>query len=460
MSAGASEPGGHGRILPILFLGVLMGALDVAIVGPALPAIGRTFNIDARSLAWVFTMYVLFNLIGAPLIARLSDLYGRRILYAVGVGVFGAGSLVVALAGSLPVLLAGRAVQGFGAGGIFPVASAVIGDAFPPERRGRALGLLGMVFGLAFLLGPILGGILLRYGWRWLFLINLPVAVVVIVQALRLLPDTRRGGVLRLDLAGMALLSVSLVLLALGISAIDAANVGGSLASVRVWPLLAGAALLLILFWRQEKSAEGPLIDPIVLRERQLRIANYLAATAGMIEAGLVFVPSLIITAFGVEPATASLMLLPAVAAAAVGAPLTGQLLDRYGSRVVVLTGSLILGLSLLAVRWLTADLPLFLAGEVAVGLGLASLVGAPLQYIVLNAAGVEYRGAAQAVVNLFRGVGRLVGATLVGAIVASHAATLGGYHSGFAALSIFVMAGAASALGLRGREAERALAE
>ncbi|HEY8449174.1 MAG TPA: MFS transporter, partial [Bacillota bacterium] len=165
-----------------------MGALDIAIVGPALPSIGRRFDVDARALAWVFTIYVLFNLIGTPLIARLSDQYGRRQLYVLSVGLFAAGSLLVAVTPTFSLLLVGRAVQGFGAGGVFPIATAVIGDTFPPEIRGRALGMLGAVFGLAFLVGPILGGVLLRYGWAWLFLINLPLAAGVIASSLRVLP--------------------------------------------------------------------------------------------------------------------------------------------------------------------------------------------------------------------------------------------------------------------------------
>src|SRR5512141_1340701 len=157
------------QVLLVLFLGVLMGALDIAIVGPALPTLRATFAIDDRAAAWIFTTYVLFNLVSVPLMAKLSDAFGRRTIYVVDVALFALGSLIVSLSPSLPVLLAGRAVQGFGAGGIFPVASAVIGDTFPPEKRGSALGLIGAVFGVAFMIGPIVGGVLLKYAsWHWL----------------------------------------------------------------------------------------------------------------------------------------------------------------------------------------------------------------------------------------------------------------------------------------------------
>lgn len=135
------------QILGLLFVGVLMAALDIAIVGPALPAIQRVFGVDERALSWVFSIYVLGNLVGTPTIAALSDRFGRRALYVVSLSGFALGSLLVAIAPSFPMLLLGRLVQGVSAGGVIPVASAVIGDTFPPERRGSALGLIGAVFG-------------------------------------------------------------------------------------------------------------------------------------------------------------------------------------------------------------------------------------------------------------------------------------------------------------------------
>lgn len=444
------------QILSVLFLGVLMAALDVAIVGPALPSIGRSFGVDTRSLAWVFTTYVLFTLIGSPLTARLSDLYGRRTIYAADVAVFAAGSLLVAGSTSFPMLLAGRAVQGFGAGGILPVASAVIGDVFPLERRGRALGLLGMVFGVAFLIGPVLGGIFLRFGWHWLFLINLPIAAAVILRGLRLLPAGHRGEPGRIDLPGVLLLSGGLALLALGISAVDAQRLAESLGSLRVWPRLGAAAVLLALFWRLEQRTAKPLIAPALLRQSQLRIANLLSGMAGMIEAGFVFMPSLIVAAFGVAPHTASFLLLPAVLAVAAGAPVTGQMLDRHGSRSVVVLGAGVLSLGLFLLRWETAALPLFIGGAVVIGLGLSSLIGAPLRYIVLNAAAPEYRAAAQAVSTLFRSVGHMVGGPLAGALIASHPGGLAGYHLTYTVLAAIVALGALLALDLKPREAER----
>ena len=163
-------------ILGVLFGGVLMGALDIAIVGPALPAIRATFDVAGRDLPWVFSVYVLLYVIGTPLLAKHSDRAGRRPVFVQSLALFAVGSALVAGAQGYAMLLAGRAVQAFGAGGLFPVAAAVIADTVPLERRGRTLGMIGATFGIAFLLGPLLGGLLLDWSWRWLFLINIPVA--------------------------------------------------------------------------------------------------------------------------------------------------------------------------------------------------------------------------------------------------------------------------------------------
>ena len=141
------------KILALLFAGVFMGALDIGIVGPALPAIKSAFGTNERIVSWIFTIYILFYMIGTPLMAKLSDMYGRKTLYILDVFLFAVGSAITVFSFSFETLLIGRAIQGFGAGGIFPVASAFIGDTFPPEKRGGALGLIGSVWGFSGLVG-------------------------------------------------------------------------------------------------------------------------------------------------------------------------------------------------------------------------------------------------------------------------------------------------------------------
>lgn len=445
------------RLLLVLFVGVLMGALDIAIVGPALPTIRDFFGVGDRAAAWIFSIYVLFNLVSTPLMAKLSDSFGRRSIYVMDVAIFAVGSLVVSLAPAFGFVLLGRAIQGLGAGGIFPVASAVIGDTFPPEKRGRALGLIGAVFGLAFIIGPIVGGVLLLAGWRWLFLVNLPIAAVVIVMALRLLPTTRRAERLRFDWLGMLTLGLALAALAFGINRIDTAAFGSSLVSLQVWPFLLLAAVLIVAFYFIEHRATDPIVRPHLLGNGQLRLANILSAGAGLGESGLVFLPALAIAAFGMTSSTSSFMLMPVVLAMAVGSPLAGRYLDKVGSKLVILVGTalLVAGMTLLSIS--TANLILFIASGAVIGLGLSALLGAPMRYIVLNEAPAEDRGAAQGVLTVFTGVGQLTAGALVGAVAASGGGGAGGYSAAYRVIAIVGAILFVLAFGLKGRAAELA---
>jgi multidrug resistance protein len=374
-----------------------MAALDIAIIGPALPTIQQAFGVDERSIAWVFSIYVLMNLVSTPLMAKLSDIYGRRAVYVADVALFGLGSAVVMLSPSFAVLLIGRAIQGFGAGGIFPVASAVIGDTFPPEKRGSALGMIGAVFGLAFIVGPIAGGLLLLLGWHWIFAINLPIAAILMVAAWRVLPTTRPLERKGFDWLGMGTLAVLLAALAYGLNQIDTQNFGGSLLSPAVWPFLLLAVVLAPVFWLIEQRAEDPIIHPALLAPRQIKLASAISFGAGLGEVSVLFMPALAVAAFAVSSSTASFMLMPLVLALFIGSPLAGRLLDRLGSRVVIIGGTALLGSgTILMGLWGDSQVGYY-SGSILVGFGLAALLGAPIRYIMLNEAAVHERAPAQA---------------------------------------------------------------
>ncbi len=451
------------QILVLLFFGVLMGALDIAIVGPALPAIQRAFVVDDRMIAWVVTAYILFNLVGTPLMAKLADIIGHRTIYIADILLFATGSLIVALSPAFWVVLLGRALQGFGASGIFPVAAAVIGDTFPPERRGSALGMIGAVFGVAFLIGPVLGGVILKFfSWQWLFLINIPVALVIVIFSLRLLPDERPGLQKPFDYLGLAITSVTLAALTIGINQLDPQNLSPdtvfvSLFSIRVWPFLLTAIVLLPVLWYVEKRAEDPVVQVALFRSRQIKLVTVIALGAGFGEATLVFVPVLLVLAFGVSPHTASFMLLPAVLAMAVGSPLAGRMLDKRGSRLVILLGSGLMAAGMLILGLIPLTVVTFYLAAVLVGLGLSSLLGSPLRYIMLNEAPRHYRTAAQALIRLFTGTGQLLGSAFVGAIAASLGGDVKGFTSAYLAVGGIAVMITLLALALKSQSAERA---
>jgi len=439
-------------VLPVLFAGVLMEALDIAMLGPALPAIRQTFGIDERAAAWVFGTFVLFNLIGTPLMAKLSDRFGRRAVYAADVALFALGSVVVAAAPTFSSLLVGRALQGLAAGGTFPVASATIGDVYPPERRGRALGLIGAVFGVAFLVGPVLGGILLLWSWRLLFLVSLPIAAWVIVGSLRRLPGAPTAARTPFDRAGLATLAVALGALAYAMNRIDAAALGDSLRRPDVWPLLCLAVTLGGAFAAIERRAADPIVPLALFRSRPIRIASGLSIGAGLAEAGFIFMPAMLVAALGLSPSRAAFMLLPLVLAMGTGAPLGGRLLDRVGARLVALVGTVTLALGAVIVGEFDAVPARFYAGSTLIGLGLGALLGSVLRYVMLQAAPARQRGAAQGLVTIFISIGQLLGSALLGALIASRQGSLTGYGDAFRFIALTALLLALASLRLHRR--------
>lgn len=443
-------------LLITLFFGVLVGALDLAIIGPAMPAIQENFAVDSRALAWLFNVYLLFMLVGTPLMAKLSDRFGRRSIYIMNLVLFGIGSLVLVVAPNYGVLLAGRAIQGFGAGGIFPVASAVVGDRFPAERRGPALGLLGAVFGIAFLLGPILGGVLLRYSWRWLFLINIPIVIYLVWRAYQLLPGSGAAKRKPFDLVGTVFLSLLLAGLTISLTELDSSRILASLTSMPVAPFAIMAVIAIPLFWRAEKRAADPIIPPRLLGSLQMKLTGAIAIGTGALEAGGAFFPALAVAALGVTDYNASLLLLPSVLATTIGSPLTGRLLNVFGSRVIVQLG--LAAISAGALIYALADLTitLFIVGGVIGGFGFAALLGAPLRYIVLNETSAADRGAAQGLLTVFMTVGQLGGAAIIGGVAASEGGGAHGYQVALLILGILTVALTIAGFALKSRHVEK----
>lgn len=449
------------KVLLLLFLGVLVAALDIAIVGPALPAIQEEFGADTRSMAWVFNIYVLFLLVGTPLMGKLSDRYGRRAIYILDLALFAAGSVVVAMSTSMTMMLVGRAIQAIGAGGIFPVAAAVIGDTFPPEKRGGALGLIGAVFGIAFLIGPPLAGVVLKVAdWHWLFLINIPIAFLLALAAMRLLPTARHAESKPFDLAGTVLLSVLLAALVYGLTSIDQTQPMLGLLDPMVGGPIVLSLVLFPLFWNIEKKAADPVVEPELFKSRQMVVASLLALATGTAESSSVFLPSLAVIGLDMTYPQASFFMLWTVAALIVGSPLAGRMLDRIGSKVIVQAGLALTAIGFFFFAVAATSKAMFIAGQLISGLGMAALLGAPLRYIVLQEAGEANRAAAQGLLVVMLSIGQLIGAALVGAVATSQGTeTVDGLEAGFIVIATIMLLATPLAFALKNRAAERATA-
>ena len=443
------------KILLVLFFGVLMGALDIAIVGPALPAIQKQFNIDERSVAWIFAVYVLFNLVGTPLMAKLSDTIDRRKIYIIDVFLFAVGSLIVAVSTNFSILIIGRSIQGFGAGGIFPVASAVIGDTFPEEKRGSALGLIGAVFGIAFIIGPALAGVLLLLSWHWLFIINIPIAIVIIFLTMKYIPKSAGKSGSKFDWSGTLLISIILAFLAFSFNQINSSEFIKSITSWEVLPFLIISIALIPIFIKNENKSFDPLLRMKLLASRQVSLVCILAIGAGITEAAVVFVPPLLVSSFHVTTSQASFMLIPIVLTMAVGSPSAGRMLDKLGSKVVLIIGSTLLTGGMFGLAYASGTLSGFYISASLIGLGSGFLIGAPLRYIMLNESKKSERASAQGALRLFTGVGQLLGGVIVGALASSLGGGLTGLQFAYLAVGIFSAFLIVVSFGLKGRKEE-----
>ena len=413
-------------ILILFLIGVFMGSLDTGIIGPVLPSIEQSFNLTSRESSWIFTLFVIFFMIGSPVMAKFSDFYGRKKIFILDVVLFGIGSCLIAFSANIESIFLGRIIQGFGCGGIFPVGGAFIGDAFPLEERGKALGILGSVFGISAIGGPLVGAALIPYGWNWCFTINIPISIFIILFALYILPDTESKRKLKIDYLGIIILSLLSIFLAYGLNQIDSSNFISSLLSPKVLPFLLIFIILIPIFFRVEKRAEESIVAIHMLKNKEIRIACIETLAYGIIYSSAIFIPSLVILSMGLNDQLASLMLIPILGANAVAAPILGKILDSTGSRKIMMVGTILLTIGLIAIAIYPNNFLLFIIAGCLVGVGLVTIIGAPLRYIVLSEAKPIERGAGQAIVNMLSSAGQLIGGALIGGIIASFAGIMG----------------------------------
>lgn len=446
---------GNNRILLLLFVGVFMGSLDIGIVGPALPSIQTYFVVNERALSWVFTIYILFFMIGTPLMAKLSDIYGRKSIYLLDIFLFAVGSLITITSFSFEMLLLGRAVQGIGAGGIFPVANAFIGDIFPPDKRGGALGILSSVWGLSSVLGPVLGGLLLNYSWQLLFIINLPIAGAVLLGSFYILPKSERNRKIIFDWNGIIVLGITVISLAYGLNQIITNNFLVSLSSLNVWSFLVLSLLLLPILWKVEKRAEDPLIQVDLFASREVKLITSISIGTGLVQASTVFVPAFVIVALSFSTSNASLMLMPIVLTMAIGAPIIGKLLDKFGSRNIMVVGAFNIFIGLFIMGMFSKSFYLFILAGIFIGVGMSTAIGSPPRYIMLIESPPKERASGQALINIITSVGQLMGGALIGAVIGSYAGKIVGYQLAYISIGFVAIAMIILAIGLKNKKTQ-----
>ena len=265
------------------------------------------------------------------------------------------------------------------------MANAFIGDIFPPEKRGSALGILSSVWGLSSVLGPVLGGLLLNYSWQLLFIINLPIAAGVLIGSIYILPKSVRNRKILFDWYGIFILGVMVISLAYGLNQIDTNHFLNSMSSLAVWPFLILSLLLVPILWKIEKRASDPLIQVNLFKNREVKLISSISIGTGLIQAATVFVPAFVIVAFSFSTSNASLMLMPIVVTMALGAPIIGKLLDKFGSRNIMVTGAITMMIGLFIMGMFPKSFYLFILAGILIGVGMSTAIGSPPRIYYVN---------------------------------------------------------------------------
>ncbi|WP_426954475.1 MDR family MFS transporter [Muricoccus radiodurans] len=405
-------------------LTMLLAALDQNIVNTALPRMVGDLGGMAH-LSWVVTAFMLASTVTTPLYGKLSDLYGRRSLFLVAILVFLAGSLLSGAAQSMGQLIAFRALQGLGAGGLLVLAQASVGDVVSPRERPRYQGLFTGTFALASVAGPLLGGFITQaLSWRWVFYVNLPIGAVALFLILTGLPRSTPRAARPLDLIGTLLLAcgTAALLLLLAWGGVEFAWLSAPTAGLALLTLV-----LLALFLRQERRAPDPLIRLALFRNRVFARG---VGVGGMMTFAMlgstVFLPLYFQLVLGMTPAQAGMMVLPQVVGMVFSSIIGGRMVSRLGRNKAFLLAGLgleaaaLAGLGLFA--WTAAPPALFLVAMGALGLGMG--MGMPnLTTAVQNAVAHKELGAATGAMTFVRSLGGAVGVAVSGAVMASRLA-------------------------------------
>jgi EmrB/QacA subfamily drug resistance transporter len=425
------DPGGapalsHKQILTILsglMLGMLLAALDQTIVSTAMPSIVGDLH-GLNHIAWVTTAYLLAATVTTPIWGKLGDLYGRKYLFQASIVLFLVGSALAGLSQSMVQLIAFRAIQGLGGGGLMVLAQASIADVVPPRDRGKYQGYFGAVFGLSSVLGPLIGGFFTdTLSWRWVFYVNVPIGVVALVVTTAVLPNTIAKVKPVIDYVGFALLTTAVSGLVLVTTWGGAQYAWGS--PVIVW-LSVGTVLLGAVFVLSQRRSPEPVLPLRLFRNRTFTIASAVSFIIGLAMFGsIIYLPLYLQLVSGASATNSGLLMLPLMAGLLVASIVSGQLITKTGHyRPYPIVGTALAAVGMYLLSRLEAHSPRLEASAFMVVLGAG--IGLVMQVMVLATQNTVDRtdlGVATATVSFFRSVGGSVGVAVFGAIFTSRLA-------------------------------------
>ena len=411
----------RGRLVLVLagiMLSMLLAALDQTIVGTAMPHVIAELN-GLDHYAWVFTAYMLASTVMVPIYGKLSDIYGRRPFFLIGMALFLAGSALSGTSQDMTQLIAFRGLQGLGAGAMMPIIQAIIGDIFPPAERGKWQGLMMAVFGLATIVGPTAGGwITDNWGWRWVFYVNMPVGFLALTVAGFALPGQIRRTDHSIDYLGAATLVAGAVPLLLAFSW---AGTQYEWASAQIIGLMAFSAAMLATFFVVETRAAEPIISPSLFQNRIFSvsvIASFLVSV-GMFGA-IMYIPLFLQAVVGSSATNSGAVLTPMMLGFMVSSIVGGQIMARTGRYKLLAIGGFAVGtvgMILLSRMDATATEALVIRNMIVTGLGIGVMMSL-FTIVVQNAFPFQQLGQVTASLQFFRSIGGTIGVAILGSVM------------------------------------------
>jgi EmrB/QacA subfamily drug resistance transporter len=416
-SAGVGFRSERGPVLIGIMLSTALVAIDATVIATAVPSVVAELGGFAE-FPWLFSVYLLAQAVTVPIYGKLADVFGRKPVMLVGIGLFLVGSILCGIAWSMGALIAFRAVQGLGAGAVQPMSMTIVGDLYSLEERAKVQGYIASVWGISSVVGPTLGGVFSEYvSWRWIFWVNIPLCLIAAATiGLRFSERLERRRP-RIDYAGAGVLTVALTLLILGVLEGGQAWAWSSPQSIAV---LAAGAVLLVLFVLIERRAADPVVPLRLLRNRLLVATNLVAACVGAVLMGLTsYVPTFVQVVLGTGPLVAGFALAALTLGWPISASQSGRVYLRLGFRATALIGATVvaIGSALLLLLDESSSVPQVGAASFVIGLGMG-FAAAPTLIAAQSAVQWQQRGVVTGTNMFFRSAGSAVGVAVFGAIV------------------------------------------